>query len=41
MTTTMNDDWGRNGEEIDMDNYDDADDSNEVDDMDNSGEGRA
>jgi hypothetical protein len=37
----MNDDWGRNGEEIDMDNYDDADDSNEVDDMDNSGEGRA
>jgi hypothetical protein len=36
----MNEDWGRNGEEIDRDNYDDdADDSNEGDDMDYSGEG--
>jgi hypothetical protein len=37
--TTMNDDWGRNGEEIDSDNYDDDDESVEGDDMDNWGEG--
>jgi hypothetical protein len=35
----MNDDWGRNGEEIDSDNYDDDDESVEGDDMDNWGEG--